>query len=245
MADTTNSDAPALGQDTVSAVVARHLLDKISREKLKPGDTFDSEVQVCKELKVSRGSVREAFRVLAALGVLEVGSGRRPRVLAVSPVVLAQIFGHALQTAHATPLHVLELRRGIEVHGAQLAARFATEAQLAELKRLVGEMRAALHDDARRVAADMAIHTTLAEASNNPLHSLVLEALRTAITQSLYIDYAERRTDAEMTRIIDAHEAIVDRVCARDPVGAAAAMACHFDLSVNSLFREPGSGSWS
>jgi hypothetical protein len=27
-----------------------------------------------------------------------------------------------------------------------------------------------------------------------------------------------------------------DRACARDPVGAGAAMACHFDLSINSLF---------
>jgi DNA-binding FadR family transcriptional regulator len=225
----------ALRDDTVSAQVARHLLDKINREQLRPGDTFLSEVQVCRELQVSRGSVREAYRILAALGVLEIGSGRRPRVLAVNPGALSQIFGHALQTAHATPMHVLELRRGIEVHAAQLAARFATAEQRLRLQQLADEMRAALHDEGRRIECDLAIHRTLAEASGNPLNSLVLSALNTAIVQSLRQDYIAQRSDAELVRITDAHVAIVDRVIAQDPVGAAAAMNCHFDLSINSL----------
>lgn len=228
----------ALSHDTVPAQVARHLLDRISERGLRPGDTVDSEVQICKELQVSRGSVREAYRLLAALGVLEIGSGRRPRVLAVNSNALTQIFGHALQTAHATPLHVLELRRGIEVQTAQLAARFANEQQVTRLRELGREMRAALHDDARRMAADLAIHETLAEASGNPLNGLILTALHDAITHSLREDYTVQHTEIERLRIIDAHEAIIDRVCARDPVGAAAAMACHFDLSVNSLARE-------
>jgi DNA-binding FadR family transcriptional regulator len=225
----------ALRDDTVSAQVARHLIDKINREQLRPGDTFLSEVQVCRELQVSRGSVREAYRILAALGVLEIGSGRRPRVLAVNPGALSQIFGHALQTAHATPMHVLELRRGIEVHAAQLAARFASNEQRERLEQLGTEMRLSLHDEARRIECDLAIHRTLAEASGNPLNSLVLTALNTAIVQSLRQDYIAQRSDAELVRIIDAHVAIVDRVCAQDPVGAAAAMNCHFDLSINSL----------
>ena len=224
---------------TVSAQVARHLLDKINRAGLRPGDTVDSEVQLSRDLQVSRGSVREAYRILGALGVLEIGSGRRPRVLGVNPEALAQIFGHALQTAHATPMHVLELRRGIEVHGAQLAARLASEAQLDRLRVLIAGMRDALDDDAKRIECDLEIHRTLAEASGNPLNSLVLTALNTAILQSLRDDHVTHyRSKAELIRIIDAHEAVVERVCARDPVGAAAAMACHFDLSINSLFRE-------
>lgn len=227
----------ALSHDTVPAQVARHLLDRISERGLRPGDTVDSEVQICKEMQVSRGSVREAYRLLAALGVLEIGSGRRPRVLATNPTALTEIFGHALQTAHATPVHVMELRRGIEMQTAQLAARFATDAQRLRLRDLAREMRAALHDDARRIAADLAIHETLAEASGNPLNSLVLTALHDAITRSLHDDYTAQRSETELVRIIDAHEAIIDRVCDRDAVGAAAAMSCHFDLSVNSLAR--------
>lgn len=232
-------------QDTVCAQVVRHLLEKIGDRQLRPGDAVESEVELSRHLAVSRGSVREAYRLLAALGVLEIGNGRRPRVNAANSVALAQIFGHALQIAQATPLHVLEFRRGIEIHSAQLAARFATEEQLARLRGLAADMRASLGDEARRSECDMTIHKTLAEASRNPLNSLVLTALQTAISQSLRTDHSVERSEREIVRIVDAHEAIVERVCARDPVGAGAAMSCHFDLSVNSLSHGPQPREWT
>lgn len=234
---------PALSEDTVSSRVVRHLVQAISARRLRPGDALDSEMQLSRELGVSRGSVREAYRILAALGVLEIGNGRCPRVHAVNPIALAQIFGHALKIAQATLLHVQEFRRGIEIHAAQLAARFATEVQQHRLRTLVAEMRGAVDDIERRRAADMNIHITIAEASNNPLNSLVLSALDSAIAESLRNDYTDRRSEVEIIRIIDAHEAIVERICAQDPVGAGAAMACHFDLSINSLFRAASTGT--
>lgn len=224
---------------TLSAQVARHLLDLISRESLKPGDTAPSEVQICKQLGVSRGSVREAYRTLAALGILEIESGRRPRLQPMSAHALAQVFGYALSTAQLNPTHVIETRRAIEVQSAQLAARHATDAQKRSLQELMEQMRAA-HEDrdhARRMAADMAIHTTLAVASLNPLNSLLLAALREPIQQWMHIDLDSDCSEAELRRIVDAHEAIVDRVCAGDAVGAGAAMAMHFDLSVALLSR--------
>src|ERR1700754_2550171 len=163
---------PSLQGPTLSAQVARHLLDLISREGLKPGDKVPSEVQICREMQVSRGSVREAYRTLAALGILEIESGRRPRLQAITPHVLAQVFGYPLNPAQVNATHVIEPRRAIEVQDAQLAARHVTEAQKLCLKGLVDQMRSALgdRDHARRMAADMAIHTTLAEASRNPLN---------------------------------------------------------------------------
>ncbi|MDY6947189.1 MAG: FCD domain-containing protein [Pseudomonadota bacterium] len=234
---TTLRSVPSAPRPTLSAQVARHLLDLISRESLKPGDAVPSEVQICKQLGVSRGSVREAYRTLAALGILEIESGRRPRLQQMSAHVLAQVFGYALNTAQLNASHVIETRRAIEVQGAQLAARHASDAQKRRLRELMQQMRSALsdRDHARRLAADMAIHTTLAEASLNPLNSLLLAALRAPLEQLMHIDLGSRRTESELVRIVDAHEVIVDRVCSGDAVGAGAAMAMHFDLSVGSL----------
>lgn len=230
---------------TLPARVARHLLDLISRESLKPGDIAPSEVQICKQLGVSRGSVREAYRSLAALGILEIESGRRPRLQPMSAHVLAQVFGYALNTAQLNPTHVIETRRAIEVHGAQLAARHATEAQKHRLQELIEQMRAALADGdhERRITADMAIHTTLAEASLNPLNSLLLAALREPLLQLMHLDSGSHRSEADLSRIVDTHEAIVERVCAGDAVGAGAAMAMHFDLTVASGRSGSSSGN--
>jgi len=226
-----------LEKPTLSSQVARHLLDLIGREHLRPGDAVPSEVQICRDLKVSRGSVREAYRALAALGVPEIETGRRPRLRPMSAVALAHVFGYALSTAQVSLAHVIETRRAIEVQSAQLAARHADDAQRKMLRELVAQMRGALGDQARRIAADMAFHTVLAEASLNPLNSMLLGALRSPLEQSMFVDLGPRRGAAELVRIVDAHESIVDRVCAGDAVGAGAAMTYHFDLSVMTMLR--------
>lgn len=229
-----------LERPTLSAHVARHLLELVNRDQLRPGDRVPSEVQIGRDLQVSRGSVREAYRTLAALGILEIESGRRPRLRLIDPKVLAQVFDYALNTAQVSVAHVIETRRAIELQTAQLAARYATEAQRAALRDLVAQMRSAGSDHTRRVASDTAIHTVIAEASGNPLNTLLLNALRTPMEASARIHYDDTRQESEVTRVIDAHDAVVERICAGDPVGAVSAMSYHFDCSIVRVKRTGG-----
>jgi DNA-binding FadR family transcriptional regulator len=228
----------SLERPTLSAQVARHLLDLVNRNGLRPGDRVPSEVQIGKDLEVSRGSVREAYRTLAALGILEIESGRRPRLRPIDPKALAQVFDYALNTAQVDVAHVIETRRAIELQTAQLAARYASEAQRRALRELVAQMRSAGTDHARRVASDMAIHELIAEASGNPLNSLLLTALRTPVEASSRIHFAESRSSSEIVRVIDAHEAVVESICTGDAVGAVSAMSYHFDISIVRVKRQ-------
>ena len=68
-----------LSRDTLSSQVARYVREHVRAYNLKPGDLLPSELQISRELEVSRGIVREAFRSLAAAGVIEIASGKRPR----------------------------------------------------------------------------------------------------------------------------------------------------------------------
>ena len=235
---------PTAEHGPVSAQVARHLLEMVERERLLPGDGMPSEIQLAKDLGVSRGSVREAYRTLAALGILNIENGKRPRLQAVRAEGLAQVFGYALTIAQVNQKHVIDTRRGIEVHGAQQAALHISNAQKARLQSCLEEMRASLDDNdtRRRIVADIGIHNTLAEASGNPLNVLLLGSLRTPIEQSMAIDVGTRRSAAELARIVDAHALIAERVCAGDAIGAGAAMTAHFDLSLASMPR-PGSAN--
>lgn len=230
----------SLEKPTLSAQVARHLLDLVNRNGLRPGDRVPSEVQIGKDLQVSRGSVREAYRTLAALGILEIESGRRPRLRPIDPKALAQVFDYALNTAQVDVAHVIETRRAIELQTAQLAARYASEAQRRALRELVAQMRSAGDDHARRVASDMAIHELIAEASGNPLNSLLLTALRTPVEASSRIHFADSRSNSEIIRVIDAHEAVVESICTGDAVGAVSAMSYHFDISIVRVKRQEG-----
>jgi GntR family transcriptional regulator, transcriptional repressor for pyruvate dehydrogenase complex len=199
---------------------------------LRPGDAVPSEVQIGRDLHVSRGSVREAYRTLAALGVLDIEGGRKPRLRALDSKAFAQVFDYALNTAQVSVAHVTETRRALELHTAQLAARHASDVQRLHLRHLVEEMRSALNDHASRMACDMAIHSAIAEASGNPLNALLLSALRSSVETSSRRLVEDNRSESDLIRVIDAHDAVVERICDADPIGAAAAMSYHFDLSV-------------
>ena len=113
-----------------------------------------------------------------------------------------------------------------------------SDAQRRLLNELVAQMRAAGADHARRVASDMAIHNLIAEASGNPLNSLLLGALRAPVEESSRMHLHSSRSDTELTRVVDAHESVVERICAGDPLGAASAMSCHFDLALVHVIRQ-------
>lgn len=223
---------------TQSAHVARHLLARVSQQQMRAGDAVPSEVEVGRELKVSRGSVREAYRTLAALGILEIEGGRRPRLRALDASVLAQVFDYALNTEQVSVAHALETRRALEVQTAQLAARYADDAQRERLRELVAQMRQAGANHARRVASDMAIHQVIAEASGNPLNALLLGALRSPLEASSRMHLDDSRSKSELVRVVEAHEALVARIVAGDAVGAGTAMSHHFDLALVHVQRQ-------
>jgi DNA-binding FadR family transcriptional regulator len=227
-----------LARPTQSAHVARQVLARVQASQMRPGDAVPSEIEIGRELQVSRGSVREAYRTLAALGILEIEGGRRPRLRALDAGVLAQVFDYALNTAQVSVAHALETRRALELQTAQLAARYATDAQRQRLRELVAQMREAGANHARRVASDMGIHQVIAEASGNPLNSLLLGALRSPLEASSSMHLDERRSAAELQRVVEAHETLVERIVAGDAVGAGTAMSYHFDLALVHVQRQ-------
>ncbi len=218
----------------VSTAVAQHLLAYVHERRLAPGDQMLSEMETGRELGASRGSVREGYRALAALGIIEIENGRRPRLRAIDSSVLRQVFDYALSTAQVTPAHALELRRAIELQSAHLAAVRMTPVQREQLQELAAQMRHAGTDHRRRTRCDMAIHRLIATGSGNPLHALMLNALSSPLEASAREHNSDRRSASEVDRVIAAHEAVVRCIVAADAEGARAAMSRHFDLSVHN-----------
>jgi GntR family transcriptional regulator, transcriptional repressor for pyruvate dehydrogenase complex len=229
-------EPPSDDRPTLSAQVAQHLLELIDRDQLRAGDRVPSEVQIGRDLQVSRGSVREAYRTLAALGILDIETGRKPRLRPLDARALTKIFDYAVNTAQVTPAHVSQMRRAIESQTAQLAARFASAAQRRRLRELMQQMRASGPDHTERAAGDSAIHALIAQASGNPLHLLLLSALQPP---------PESRTATGWDRVLDGLEVLVGCICAGDAIGAAAAMSFQFDASLLPAERrtDPGGGA--
>ena len=131
---------------------------------LRPGDRLPSEGELCERLGVSRGSLREAIRMLAALGVLETrhGSGSY-----VGELRAADLIGSLSLTVGLLPmagvLELTELRRVLEPHAAALAAARIDDDTVAVLDGILSEIEAS-DDFEEHSRLDHAFHMTISKS---------------------------------------------------------------------------------
>ncbi len=192
---------------------------------LRPGDRLPSEGELCETLGVSRGSLREAIRMLAALGVLETrhGSGSY-----VSELRAADLIGSLSLTVGLLPmagvLELTELRRVLEPHAAALAAARIDAATLEELSGVLDEIEASddFEDHSR---LDHAFHMTISEVAGNDALTSLIDVLR---SRSRAYRIPDAGDAAELKLHSDAgHRAILRGLAAADPVAASAAASAH------------------
>ncbi len=222
---------------SLASQVTAHIREVILTKRLRPGDILPGEAETSRHLKVSRPVVREAWNGLAALGILEVAPGRRPRVARLIGLPLRSVMEQAVATGQATPLQVLELRRGIEVQMAALAAERRDAAALAAMKSTVSAMAGCLHDYRRYAELDLCFHLHIAKGAGNPFHFLLIQACADAFQSSMRAGLESRVSTEELLKLQRTHEEIFEAIAARDTALAAALMSLHFDEPTRALLR--------
>lgn len=233
--------------------VADYLRRYISTRHLGAGARLPGEAEISRELGISRPSVREASAVLSAIGLISVGAGRRPCVGTLNAGrggtrgerqgkglgggVLRAVLEAALMTDQADFGQVMELRRGLEVEMAALAAQRRTPEQLDGLDAALKAMAAALQDRVRYAEADLRFHILLGEATGNPLYTLFIADTQQALLSSLAIALRSNAGPAELDRVQHLHRVILDAVTAGDAAAARRAMTEHFDDVGRAMHR--------
>jgi len=226
------SDAEA---DGLTGRTMRAVTDHIRGARLRIGDAIPSEAALSAELNVSRVVVREAFRSLSALGIIDVGNGRRARVGAIDNNVLGMVLDHAVQTDQASIQQIYDVRRTIEMRTVSLAALRRTGGEAAEIGRLAEAMRTDFALPERVMEHDIAFHAAIGRASRNPLFALIVGSFEVVTRQTWRIGWTSRRSDAERMESVDGHLRIAAAIADGDRQRAETAMAEHFDHSVKAL----------
>ncbi len=226
---------PAMPADGLVGRAMRAVHDYIREHGLKAGDVLPSEAAFADRLGVSRTIMREAFRSLSALRLIDVGNGRRARVSAIDDTVMALMIDHAVQTQQISVQQTLDLRRSIELRCAVLAAMRRSPAEAEQLTALARGMRAAYGDFPRMAELDIAFHQTIARATRNPMYAIVISSFRVVMEKTCPIGWYSRPTEAERIAVYDMHDAIAEAIRNQDPPRAERAMADHFDLSIRAL----------
>lgn len=206
--------------------------DELASGRLQIGDHLPGERALAETLGVSRGSLREALRVLEALGTIRSATGSGP---------------HSGTVITAAPEQALSLALNL-----QLATRHVEHADIVEV-RLLLETWAALHSSPERgdwTAAerlldmmgdpelpveqfldyDAQFHVALSRSAGNPLISTLMEALRTSVSSQTSAR-ARRATDwpATVERLHGEHRGVLEALRRGERERAAALLRAHIE----------------
>lgn len=197
----------------------------IASGELTPGQKFPPEAQLCARLRVSRGSLREAVRMLGALGVIESRHGSGTYVSALAP---ENIIGALALTVDLMPLEGLidmfESRRVLESHASAKAAAHMTDDAARELSTILDELeRTTDHETASDL--DAQFHERISLLSQNSTLAALLRVFRSRSRSYQLFDLpAGPEIKAQSDR---SHREILSALIDRDPATASTVAASH------------------
>ena len=144
---------PKVERQRLHDTVVEHIRRFIVEGTLEPGKKLN-ERELCETLGISRTPLREALKVLAAEGLIEIWPNRGASVSKMSEAELRETF---------------ELMSGLEAFSGELACERITAAEIAEIKALHYAMLAcrAQNDLAGYYSRNQAIHDKINEAARN------------------------------------------------------------------------------
>lgn len=208
--------------------VVQRLTADITNGKLKPGSRLPTEQELIAAMGVSRTVVREAVAALRAEGlvVTRQGSGTTVADGTGRPFRLGIDDRRSLQEI----LDVAELRTGVEIEAAGLAAERADIAALRRIDNSFNEIERAVSRGEDAVDQDFAFHCNIAEATGNPQFRRFLDFLGRFIIPRQMIRaeaVAGENRPAYLARIQKEHADIRDAIRARKVSDARAAMRKH------------------
>ncbi|MBP2414316.1 DNA-binding FadR family transcriptional regulator [Arthrobacter stackebrandtii] len=154
--------------------------------RIKVGDQLPGERALAAQHGISRASVRDAIRVLDAMGVVRTGTGSGPQsgavVIANPAAGLAATLRLHMATSHFPVADIVQTRIMMETWAAQEAARQPRQARQEEqLHLLVDQMaRPDLGREEFHVL-DAAFHVLLSSLAGNAVITAMMESLRSAI----------------------------------------------------------------
>ena len=221
----------------LSTSIAEQLGEAIRSGGYPPGSALPAERILAEKLNVSRGSVREAIRILEHIGLLDVRTGSGTFVRPDAPPAVSLLRLRAASVGEHSPLDVMTARRAIEPVCAELAARDRTEHDLAALRAAITEHGRLLDQAADPQDTDLLFHRAVAAASHNPVLELLVDRLVEIMDQGTWRDLKTRLRASRSAAALPLaqHMLVLEAIERQDATAAAAAMTEHLSWFEESV----------
>jgi len=206
--------------------VEERIRDLIDEKSFKPGEKLPAEMELCQQLGVGRGTVREAFRLLQAKGIVDIKPGRGAFV-AEEPRSGIDAIDWLVENERELR-DSLEIRTALEPMAARRMAEHCSPEDIQRLEAVHRNFLKAIEDgDPVKIGRlDEQFHSTIVESCGN---SLMIEINR-HVCQGMHTFRSYTfQVEQNVRNAVMPHSNIVNAIIARDAAQAEREMRAHLD----------------
>lgn len=210
--------------------VAKRLRQMLVEGRIAPGAKLN-ERELTEVLQVSRTPLREAIKMLAAEGLVELLPNRGAIAVALSETDVRNTF---------------EVMAGLEALSGELAAQRITAQELAEIKAMQFEMMAAYtrRDLSNYYRLNALIHSAINAAAKNPVLAVTYNQVNARLQA---LRFRSNQDDQKWERAAKDHEKMIQALTARDAPAMRDILLTHLfkkrDVVLEQLRRDADAGA--
>jgi DNA-binding FadR family transcriptional regulator len=230
---------PLAAARKLSRGLFEQLAEQIKSGRLAPGERLPTEQALTRAAKVSRTVVREAVAALRAEGLVITRQGVGAFVSAMPQQAPFRIDPERMQSIEEI-LNVMELRLGVEIESAGLAAERASKAQIRAIGAALDAIEHAAQSGESAVDEDLELHRAIAQATGNPEFERFLQFIgRHLIPRRIVTGLPESMGGqrAYLDLIQEEHRRIYEAIRTADPKASREAMRRHLTRSLERYRR--------
>jgi GntR family transcriptional repressor for pyruvate dehydrogenase complex len=166
--------------------------------KLVPGERLPSEIELSRHLSISRGSIREAMKILAAFGIVEIRRGDGTYIAQSDHKVVFDPLLFSLIVSNANVRELVELRELVEFALVKLVIENAGEEEMKDIERMILQMEELIENYEeigvdQLVQSDLDFHKALGKAAKNRLVEKIYNFVMDFFTPSIKVTHENQR----------------------------------------------------
>lgn len=199
--------------------LSKQVIDAIQKSivdgELRPGDTLPTETELTERLGVSKSSIREAIKMLEAVGVVEIKRGQGTVLKSGAEQGFMNVIFFQLIMQEQNQDQLLGFRRMLEVGYTRMAAMGATQEDVAKIEKSVERYTAAVRGGTLHAGHDLDFHHQILEATHNKFVISLGDAVN-----SLFAESIEKSIAVRPEKALADHRAILAAIRAKDLAAA-------------------------
>lgn len=203
-------------KESIVNKVVKQITNSIVEGELKPGDKIPTELELIEALQVGRNSIREAIKILSALGILEIRRGDGTYITkTIMPSILDPLV-YSIIIEQSSNEEVLELREALEEDILELAIEKASEEDINSLRKILDESREVYKSKDFKLIAelDLKFHFKLIEIARNPLLGRIAKGVMELFFSSIQRTLENQKVDDSFFN--ENHENILNLIINKD-----------------------------